>query len=115
MENKSTIQVTLAWSAHARSVQLMALELPAGSTAAHAVQQSGVLDGLTQEQRAPLELGVWGRKATGGQVLRDGDRLELYRPLTVDPKVARRERFARQGARGAGLFAQRRKGAKPGY
>ncbi len=37
-------------------------------------------------------------------VLTSGDRVELYRALTVDPKVARRERFAQQGARGAGLF-----------
>ncbi|MDH5708755.1 MAG: RnfH family protein, partial [Hylemonella sp.] len=49
------------------------------------------------------------------QVLRDLDRVELYRPLKVDPKVARRERFARQGARGAGLFASKRAGAKAGY
>jgi hypothetical protein len=41
--------------------------------------------------------------------------VELYRPLLVDPKVARRERFRRQGARNTGLFAQRRPGAKPGY
>ena len=49
------------------------------------------------------------------QLLHDGDRLELYRPLTVDPKVARRERFARQGARTTGLFARQRPGSKPGY
>jgi putative ubiquitin-RnfH superfamily antitoxin RatB of RatAB toxin-antitoxin module len=42
--------------------------------------------------------------------LRDLDRIELYRPLKVDPKVARRERFQRQGARAAGLFARKRRG-----
>jgi sulfur carrier protein len=47
--------------------------------------------------------------------LQDGDRLEIYRPLKVDPKVARRERFARQGAKTTGLFAKRRPGAKAGY
>jgi sulfur carrier protein len=47
--------------------------------------------------------------------LQDGDRLEWLRPLQVDPKVARRERFKRQGAKTAGLFAQRRQGAKAGY
>ena len=59
--------------------------------------------------------GIWGRKARLQQLLRDGDRVELYRPLQVDPKVARRERFARQGARAAGLFAKKRAGAKAGY
>ncbi|MNL58374.1 hypothetical protein D3C87_1820040 [compost metagenome] len=49
------------------------------------------------------------------QPLKDGDRIELCRPLTVDPKVARRERFQRQGARGTGLFANKRKGGKDGY
>jgi uncharacterized protein len=39
----------------------------------------------------------------------------VYRPLLVDPKVARRERFRTQGARAAGLFAKKRPGAKPGY
>jgi putative ubiquitin-RnfH superfamily antitoxin RatB of RatAB toxin-antitoxin module len=47
--------------------------------------------------------------------LRDQDRIEVYRPLLVDPKVARRERFVKQGARGAGLFAKKRQGAKAGY
>ena len=45
----------------------------------------------------------------------EGDRLEVYRPLTVDPKVARRQRFVRQGAKTAGLFAKKRPGAKAGY
>jgi hypothetical protein len=44
--------------------------------------------------------------------LQEGDRLEVLRPLRVDPKVARRERFQRQGAKTAGLFAKRRTGAK---
>ncbi|MCB2018938.1 MAG: RnfH family protein, partial [Hydrogenophaga sp.] len=47
--------------------------------------------------------------------LRDGDRLELYRPLRVDPKVARRERFVGQGAKAAGLFSRRRPHSKSGY
>jgi hypothetical protein len=41
--------------------------------------------------------------------------VEIYRPLRVDPKVARRERFKKQGARTAGLFASRRSNAKSGY
>jgi sulfur carrier protein len=58
---------------------------------------------------------VWGRRVPLDTPLRDGDRVEVYRPLRVDPKVARRERFVRQGARSTGLFAQRRPGAKQGY
>ena len=41
--------------------------------------------------------------------------IKAYRGLRVDPMVARHERFKKQGARSAGLFAKRRPGAKPGY
>ena len=115
MANSAQIHVTLAYSPRARTVQLVELTLPAGATATQALQHSGWLAGLSEAELAQLQLGIWGRKAAGSQVLRDGDRLELYRALTVDPKVARRERFAKQGARGAGLFAKRRVGAKSGY
>lgn len=59
--------------------------------------------------------GVWGKPVAQDRILVPGDRLELYRPLMVDPKVARRTRFVRQGAKTAGLFAKRRPGAKAGY
>ena len=58
---------------------------------------------------------VWGKPVHPSHLLKNGDRLELLRPLRVDPKVARRERFQKQGAKTAGLFAKRRPGAKPGY
>ena len=58
---------------------------------------------------------VWGQPVEPSHLLKDGDRLEVLRPLRVDPKVARRERFQKQGAKTAGLFAKRRVGAKPGY
>jgi putative ubiquitin-RnfH superfamily antitoxin RatB of RatAB toxin-antitoxin module len=60
-------------------------------------------------------VGIWGRKKTLDHPVQDQDRVECYRPLKVDPKVARKARFHRQGARAAGLFSQRRPGAKPGY
>jgi sulfur carrier protein len=53
--------------------------------------------------------------ATLNQVLKDGDRLEIYRPLLVDPKLARKQRFKRQGKGRTGLFARRRVGAVAGY
>jgi putative ubiquitin-RnfH superfamily antitoxin RatB of RatAB toxin-antitoxin module len=59
--------------------------------------------------------GVWGRKVPLSHVLKDGDRLEIYRALKVDPKLARKQRFNRQGKGRTGLFAKRREGAVPGY
>lgn len=109
MATSPGITVTVAWSPGPRQVESRRLQLPAGSTLAAALAAAGL------DEPAPGLLGVWGRKAEVGQMLRDGDRVEVYRPLRVDPKRARRERFGRQGARSAGLFAQRRPGAKPGY
>lgn len=93
--------------------------MPPGSTLAQALVQSGAMAELAElaEQLATGELtaGIWGRAAMPSQVLENGDRVELYRALRVDPKVARRERFKGQGSRGAGLFAKRRAGGKAGY
>ncbi len=61
---------------------------------------------------------VWSRTVATDHVLRDLDRIEVLRPIKVDPKVARRERFKKQGAKGAkgaGLFAKQRPGSKAGY
>ena len=105
-----TIAVIVVLSPGARSIEQHALTLPVGSTVAQAVAAAGWAEALPDR-----ETGIWGRKTALDSVLHDGDRVELYRPLKVDPKRARRERFGRQGARTAGLFAQRRPGSKPGY
>ena len=110
------VNVTLVYASAPRTVNELCLTLPAACTVNEAVSASGWLSRfpeLASEQG--ISLSIWGRKATWSQPLREGDRVEFCRPLRVDPKVARRERFSRQGARTAGLFAQRRKGAKPGY
>jgi putative ubiquitin-RnfH superfamily antitoxin RatB of RatAB toxin-antitoxin module len=109
------IPVLLVYSPSPRVVQEVELLVDLGCTVGQALQRSGILVAMSQAQIDSAELGVWGRKALAKQVLRANDRVEIYRPLTVDPKVARRERFARQGAKTAGLFAKRRAGAKAGY
>ena len=58
---------------------------------------------------------VWGKPVQPDILLKEGARVEWLRGLRVDPKVARRERFQKQGSRAAGLFASRRPGAKQGY
>jgi putative ubiquitin-RnfH superfamily antitoxin RatB of RatAB toxin-antitoxin module len=109
------IQVTLVYSPSPREVREIALALPRGATLLQAVQASGIQAMFPDLDLQQVQVGVWGRKAGLEQVLRDRDRVELYRPLKVNPKVARRERFARQGARTTGLFAARRAGGKAGY
>lgn len=111
------MRITVVYAASAQEVREAMLELPDGATAAQALAATGwpVLPRLQQAGPDGLTLGVWGRKADLSTPLRDRDRVELYRPLLVDPKVARRERFQRQGAKAAGLFASKRPGAKSGY
>lgn len=107
--------VTVMYSPGPRQVLEWALELPEGATLRDAVLASGWREANPGQDLAAVEVGVWGRRGHLDQSVRDGDRVEVYRPLLVDPKVARRERFRKQGARTAGLFASRRPGAKPGY
>lgn len=59
--------------------------------------------------------GIWGRTVHSAETLKDGDRLEIYRPLLVDPKFARKQRFKGQGKGRTGLFARRRVGSVAGY
>ena len=112
------LHVTLVYSPAPRQVTQHELLLPKGTTVAQAVEEAGLLNECPEinlRDQAAFVVGIWGRKTTLNHVLRDLDRVEIYRPLLVDPKVARRERFQKQGTRGAGLFAKRRPGAKPGY
>jgi len=114
-----TIAVTVCFSPVPRTVCELPLQLTAGSSlsqaVALAVQQTGWPQGWNERRCHTLSPSLWGRKVGWSTALRDGDRLELCRDLRVDPKVARRERFSKQGARRAGLFAKKRPGAAAGY
>ena len=109
------MQITLMFSPAPRQVLELTVNAPEGCTAHRALEQVGWLKAYPDLGTPALTLGVWGRRVGPGHVLRDGDRLEVYRALRVDPKVARRERFVGQGARGTGLFAKRKAGSKAGY
>ena len=111
----TSIQVVVVYSPTPRNVQEIALTLAEGSTVGDAIAASGLAASATDFKSLPLMAGIWGRKTPLIAPLSNLDRVEIYRPLVVDPKVARRARFASQGAKKAGLFAQRRAGAKTGY
>lgn len=115
METKQLFTITLVYAPLARTVQEIPLTVEQGCTVKQALQFSGLLREVPRDQIQTLHLSVWGKRATGSQILRANDRIEICRPLKVDPKLARRERFVRQGAKTAGLFATRRAGAKAGY
>ena len=114
-----TLAITVCFSPALRTVCELALEVTTGSTLSQAialaVQQPLWPQGWSEAQCLALKPSLWGQKAAWNTVLREGDRLELCRDLRVDPKIARRERFSKQGARRAGLFAKKRPGAAAGY
>lgn len=107
--------VSLIYSPAPRQVREWIMEVPSGTSAAWVLESSGVFQAFTHLQTDGLLLGVWGQRVDASHTLQPDDRLEVYRNLLVDPKVARRERFKRQGSKGTGLFADVRAGGKAGY
>lgn len=85
------IRVEVVYAMAARQ-ELVALELEPGSTVADAIERSGLADKFAEFKLDPARVGIFSRKVSLGHVLRDGDRVEVYRPLQADPKEARRQR-----------------------
>jgi putative ubiquitin-RnfH superfamily antitoxin RatB of RatAB toxin-antitoxin module len=118
-----TIEVMLCWSLGPRHVQEQSLQVPEGSTVQAVLDQGLALWLQSQGAVADVALsslkfqqpGIWGRKVPWTHGVQAGDRIELYRALKVDPKVARRQRFKRQGKGRTGLFANRKSGSAAGY
>jgi putative ubiquitin-RnfH superfamily antitoxin RatB of RatAB toxin-antitoxin module len=77
------------------------LDLPAGSTVADAVRLSGVFERFPSIDPSQAKFGIFGRRVEPGFGLAAGDRVEVYRPLQVDPKQARRQRAKRTVSRQA--------------
>ena len=87
------LSVTVVYSARTGEVDEVLLSLAEGATVADALRESGM---VTRHNISELGVGVWGVLAAPGDRLRDRDRVELYRPLLVDPKEARRLRQQKQ-------------------
>ena len=117
------IQVVLCWSLGLRHVHEQSLQVPEGSTVKTALDLAMAQWLSNQPSADPTTLsslqfqqpGIWGKKVPWMQLVKADDRIELYRPLKVDPKVARRQRFKRQGKGRTGLFANRKSGSAAGY
>ena len=72
--------------AHADGAEVVALDLPKGATVREALAAAGI-----ESQR----VGIFGKRVGADTRLVDGDRVEIYRPLKLDPKEARRRRARR--------------------
>jgi uncharacterized protein len=80
---------------------LLALDLPAGATVQQAIDASGVLVRHPDIDLTKQKVGVFGRLRPLDAVLADHDRVEIYRPLIVDPKVSRQRRVDKSRKEGS--------------
>lgn len=92
--------VTVVYALPDRS-RLLRVELQSGATIEEAIAASGLLDVEPALRGVTLDAGVWNHRRPLGAPVRDGDRIEVYRPLTVEPKEARRIRAEVRRRRGA--------------
>lgn len=93
---KTLLSITVSYSPQAGQVDEVVLALPEGATVIDALQNSGLLDRYPGLTAAALNLGIWGKRCEAGDRLADRDRVEVYRPLQLDPMEARRLRDRRQ-------------------
>jgi hypothetical protein len=93
MAEASLINVEVVYALAERQ-ELVRVKLPPGTTVQHAVEASGLLQKYPQIDLAKSKLGVFGKLSKPDAVLRDRDRVEIYRPLIADPKEVRKQRAA---------------------
>jgi hypothetical protein len=74
---------------------IIELEVPEGTTAIEAARQSGITQKFEDIDLDNAKLGIYAKVISPSQVLHEGDRVEIYRPLIADPKEVRKARAAR--------------------
>ncbi|TMP33686.1 RnfH family protein [Pseudoalteromonas rubra] len=85
------IQVEVVFALPEKATTL-SVDVAEGTSVEQVVLQSGILERCPEIDPTNLSLGVWNRTVKLNHVVRDGDRVEVYRPLIADPKEARRRR-----------------------
>jgi len=109
MDPAEPIRVDVVYSPQAGECDLVTLSLSPGSTLADALAASGLLERHPLPAEG-LRLGVWSKLREPDTLLRNGDRVEVYRTLKVDPKEARRQRY--QQHRESQVASEKSKAAK---
>jgi|SRR5210317_297310 putative ubiquitin-RnfH superfamily antitoxin RatB of RatAB toxin-antitoxin module len=94
MSDINTIDVEVAYALPQKQA-LLALTVNAGTTVLQAAQQSGVVEQFEDVDLENAKFGIFGKVVSPTQVLNEGDRVEIYRPLIADPKEVRKARAAR--------------------
>ena len=94
MSEDNTIKVEVAYALPEKQA-ILALTVDAGTTVLQAAQRSGVVEQFEGVDLDNAKFGIFGKVVSPTQVLHDGDRVEIYRPLIADPKEVRKARAAR--------------------
>ena len=105
MTDEQTITVEVAYALPTKQ-KIIALQVAPGTTAQQAVEQSGIDREFPEINITTAKMGIFGQalgtkglKKAAEHVLQPGDRVEIYRPLTSDPKEVRRKRAAKAKAK----------------
>lgn len=88
-----SIQIEIAYARPERQ-DVIHLKLPEGSTIHQAIEASGLLQRYPEIDLAKIKVGIFGKLSKSDTVLRERDRVEIYRPLIADPKEVRKQRAA---------------------
>ena len=91
MTQPDHIRIEVAYALPRKQV-LLSLEVPEGITVERAIQQSGVISQFPEIDLATNKVGIFSKPVPLTTVLRDRDRVEIYRALIADPKEIRRQR-----------------------
>lgn len=102
-----TIRVEVAYALPNQQT-LLSLDLPVGSSVESAIQQSGLLNRFPEIDLAQNKVGVFSKLVALNTLLRDRDRVEIYRPLMADPKEIRRQRASAAKAMKKGGASEQR-------
>jgi putative ubiquitin-RnfH superfamily antitoxin RatB of RatAB toxin-antitoxin module len=89
------MQIEVAYAKPSEQV-IVALDVDAETTVEAAIRLSGLLSRFPEIDLAVNTVGIFGKACALNFGLREGDRVEIYRPLIADPKQARRERAAKR-------------------
>jgi uncharacterized protein len=94
----SEITVTVVYALPDRATEIE-VRLASGATVADALARSGIASLHTEIDLAGCAVGIFGRRTEREKILANGDRIEIYRPLTAEPKDLRRVRAKRKTGR----------------
>lgn len=107
-----SIDVEVAWATPEHQL-IVPVSVPVGTTAVQAVRLSAIEDKVEEDGLADHPLGIFGQRVKPDRVLVEGERVEIYRPLTADPKIVRRE-LAAMGKTMGGKKATAKNSGKDG-